>query len=265
MPINGIELAVGQAWRTRKGEEVILEAFHADEALCWSLSSGHRVNDLGRFWATSRHDSEFDLVEFRLCAPGSANEPAWLNSVCDKYASAWRQALVDGVPGAAAQMVIGLSAPVGDLASTAKVTNPKDAIGNIKLPLHLWPAEASALGSLGMLEGECKYGRNNYIAGDGVIASIYVDAAKRHLDAWFAGEENAPDTGTPHLANALASIAIIVKARAHERLIDDRDFSPSPGYRKLVDEITPHVARIKTMFADKSPRHFTIVDNKEAA
>lgn len=139
--------------------------------------------------------------------------------------------------------------------------NPKDAIGATKLPLHLFPAEAVALGCLGMLEGATKYGRNNYIAGDGVVASIYVDAAKRHLDAWFAGEECAPDTGTPHLANALATIAIVVKCQAHGKLIDDRDYTGVSGaYRRFVDGITPHVKRLQAMFADKKPRHFTIAD-----
>lgn len=146
-------------------------------------------------------------------------------------------------------------------------TNPKDAIGSVKLPLHLWPAEASALGCLGMLEGRCKYGRNNYISGDGVIASIYIDAAKRHLDAWFAGEEFAPDTGTPHLANALATIAIVVKARAHGKLIDDRDYGGHQAYRALVEELTPHVPRIQALFAEKSAivKHYTIADNQKAA
>lgn len=151
-------------------------------------------------------------------------------------------------------------------------TNPKDAIGSVKLPLHLWPAEATALGCLGMLEGRCKYGRNNYIAGDGVIASIYVDAAKRHLDAWFSGEEFNPDllftedgepaVGLSHLGNALACIAIIVKAQAHGKLIDDRDFSGAPGaYRKFVERLTPLVKKIQGKFADKAPKHYTISDN----
>lgn len=140
-------------------------------------------------------------------------------------------------------------------------TNPKDAIGAAKLPLHLWPAEATAMGCLGMLEGAEKYGRNNYVAGTGIEASNYVAAAKRHLDAWFAGEEDAHDTGTPHLGNALATIAIIVKAQANGKLIDDRDYAPTSGYRALVERLTPHVARIKNMFKDKKPRHFTINDN----
>lgn len=140
--------------------------------------------------------------------------------------------------------------------------NPKDAIGSVKLPLHLWPAEATATGCLGMLEGKLKYGRNNYVAGEGVIASIYVDAAKRHIDAWFAGEEVSSDTQNDHLGNALACLAIIVKTRAHGKLIDDRDFAPNAGYRKLVDDLTPNVKRLQVLFSDKTPRHFTIADSK---
>lgn len=145
--------------------------------------------------------------------------------------------------------------------SERRVTNPKDAVGAEKLPLHLWPSEATAMGCLGMLEGALKYGRNNFVASD-IAATTYVAAAKRHLDAWQSGEEDAPDTGTPHLANALATIAIVVKAQAHGTLVDDRDHSPRPGaYRRLVDLLTPHVGRLKKMFSDKRPRHFTIADN----
>jgi hypothetical protein len=167
-----------------------------------------------------------------------------------------------------------IHAALKTLASEKPITNPKDAIGSVKLPLHLWPAEATALGCLGMLEGRCKYGRNNYIAGEGVIASIYVDAAKRHLDAWFSGEEFNPDlvftaegepvVGLSHLGNALACIAIIVKARAHDKLIDDRDFYGSPGaYRKFVEYLTPLVKKIQGKFADKKPHHYTLNDNRE--
>jgi hypothetical protein len=141
-------------------------------------------------------------------------------------------------------------------------TNPKDAIGSVKLPLHLWPSEATALGCIGMLEGECKYGRNNYVAGDGVIASIYIDACRRHLDAWESGEDLTHDTLSPHLGNALASLAIIVKAQAHDKLIDDRNYDPTGAYRRWIEVLTPHVKRIKAMFADKKPRHWTIADNK---
>jgi hypothetical protein len=145
-------------------------------------------------------------------------------------------------------------------ANAEKPTNPKDAIGSDKLPLHLWPATATALGCIGLLNGMLKYGRSNYRA-IGARASIYVDAAKRHLDAWFEGEEVDADDGVPHLAAALACIAIVVDARASGRLNDDRQFAG--GYRKLVDGLTPHVARLKAIHSGKDPKHYTIRDSVE--
>lgn len=142
-------------------------------------------------------------------------------------------------------------------------TNPKDAIGSNKLPLHLWPAEATAVGCLGLLEGKCKYGRNNFVSGDGVIASIYIDAMKRHIEEYQAGQDYDPITGKPTLAGVLASAAILVKAEAHGKLIDDRDYSGKPNaYHLLVERLTPLVGQIKFIFAHMKPRHWTIADNK---
>lgn len=140
-----------------------------------------------------------------------------------------------------------------------KPTNPKDTIGSGKLPLHLWPTTATALGSLGLLDGMLKYGRSNFRA-IGVRASIYYDAASRHLNAWFEGEEVDPDSGLPHLAHALACLAIIVDAQAAGKLNDDR-CTPG-GYRALVTELTPHVARLKALHADKAPQHYTISEGE---
>ena len=144
----------------------------------------------------------------------------------------------------------------------SKASNPKDMIGASKLPLHLWPTTATAMGCIGLLEGMLKYGRSNWREA-GVRASIYVDACKRHLDAWFEGEEVAPDSGSPHLANALACLAILVDAQACGKLVDDRAYNGA-GYRKLVEELTPHVAHLKDLFKDKSPKHWTIADNVAA-
>lgn len=139
-----------------------------------------------------------------------------------------------------------------------KPTNPKDAIGSNKLPLHLWPTTATALGCLGLMDGELKYGRSNFRE-IGVRASIYYDAARRHLDAWFEGEDDAPDNGIPHLAHALACLAIIVDAEAAGKLNDDRMLQG--GYRALIERLTPHVSRLKQLHAGKSPKHYTIADN----
>lgn len=139
-----------------------------------------------------------------------------------------------------------------------KPTNPKDKIGSLKLPLHLWPTTATAMGCLGLLEGREKYGGQNFRAG-GVLASVYISACKRHLDAWFEGEELAPDSGVPHLANALACIAIIVDADSQGALVDDRAYS-NGGYRRLVERLTPLVSLIQAAHADKDPHHYTIQD-----
>lgn len=143
------------------------------------------------------------------------------------------------------------------LASSTKLTNPKDVIGSDKLPLHLWPASATATGCLGLLDGALKYGRSNWRVA-GVRYSIYVDALKRHVDALFEGEDTDPDSGLPHEAHALACLAIIVDAKAAGKLTDDRMYPG--GHRALVEELTPHVARLREKHFDKDPKHYTIED-----
>lgn len=135
-----------------------------------------------------------------------------------------------------------------------KYSNPKEAIGSNKMPFHLWPETATILGSLGLLDGTLKYGRSNFRAA-GVKASVYHDACRRHMDRWFEGEDTDPDSGLPHLAHALACIAIIVDAGAAGRLTDDRMYVG--GFGSMLEEMTPHVARLKAKYADKSPKHFT--------
>lgn len=139
-------------------------------------------------------------------------------------------------------------------------TNLKDALGSMKLPLALWPTTASAIGSLGILEGKVKYGLVNWRATP-VRISIYLDALQRHIDAYREGEETAPDSEVPHLGNALACIAIIVDAKTNGTLIDDRPFS-NQGYRKLIDKLTPLVREISNQYKDKKPHHFTIQDKE---
>jgi len=144
--------------------------------------------------------------------------------------------------------------------ATAKPTNPKDAIGSDKLPLHLWPTTATIMGALGLLDGALKYGRSNFRA-VGVRASIYYDAARRHLDAWFEGEDVDPDSGLPHHAHALACIAIIVDAQAAGKLTDDRMYG-GDAYRAFVRDYTEHVARLKALHAGKDPQHYTIATDE---
>jgi hypothetical protein len=140
---------------------------------------------------------------------------------------------------------------------TDKLTNPKDLVGSDKLPLHLWPETATAMGCLGCLDGMLKYGRANWRHA-GVRASIYVDAVHRHMNKWFEGEVLDPDSGIPHLSHAIACIAIIIDSEAAGKLNDDRN-TPG-GYAKLIGEITPHVKRLKELHAKRNPKHYTIKD-----
>jgi hypothetical protein len=139
-----------------------------------------------------------------------------------------------------------------------KLTNPKQTLGSDKVPFHLWPEVASILGALGCEDGMLKYGRTNWRAA-GVRASIYYDAVRRHMNAWFEGEDIDPDSGLHHFAHALASIAILADAMAAGRFNDDR--MVAGGYRAFIDAMTPEVARLKEKHSDKSPHHYTIADD----
>lgn len=139
------------------------------------------------------------------------------------------------------------------------MTNPKDMVGSSKIPIHLWPETATVMGAVGLLDGALKYGRTNWRVA-GVRASIYYDACKRHINKWFEGEDSDPDSGLPHLAHALACLAIVVDAQAAGKLNDDR--MVQGGYANLVSELTPHVARLKELHSNSSPKHFTIQDKE---
>ncbi len=141
--------------------------------------------------------------------------------------------------------------------SNEKPTNPKDMIATNKVPFHLWPETASAYGAMGFLDGALKYGRSNWRHA-GVKASIYYDAARRHLNAWFEGEDNDPQSGVPHLGHALACIAILVDAVEAKKLNDDR-MHPG-GYTGLPQRFESLVAELRARHADKSPQHYTIME-----
>lgn len=113
--------------------------------------------------------------------------------------------------------------------------NPKTVLGIVKPSLSKVPASALIYMALGFMDGARKYGAFNWRSKK-VTASIYIDACKRHLDMWFDGEELASDSKFPHLAHALACIAIIVDAKENGSLVDDR---PTPGSAaRLIEQWT---------------------------
>lgn len=105
--------------------------------------------------------------------------------------------------------------------SKANSVNPKDLIGSQKVSLSKLPAVALVHGAHAMMDGARKYGAYNWRAKK-VMASIYVDAALRHITAWFEGEELAGDSGVHHLGHAIACCGILLDAQETGNLVDDR-------------------------------------------
>lgn len=87
-----------------------------------------------------------------------------------------------------------------------------------------------------MEDGADKYGLTNWREHQ-VSASVYYNAAFRHLAAWWDGEENAVDSGVHHLGHVMACCAIILDAQYTNQLNDDRPEIPGPFSATIRDLI----------------------------
>lgn len=111
--------------------------------------------------------------------------------------------------------------------------NPKTAIGATKVPLHLVPPSASHYLAEAFENGATKYGPYNW-RDNPISVSVYYAAMKRHIDAYWDGEELASDSGVHHIAHAMACMAMLLDAKSVGTLNDDR---PTKGAAaKLQDE-----------------------------
>lgn len=131
------------------------------------------------------------------------------------------------------------------------MTNPKDRCASNRIDLSLFPPSARAYGALGMTEGDLKYGGYNYRVA-GVKASVYYAAAGRHLDRWFNGEDVDPKTKVPHLASALACIAILIDGTEQGNLNDDR---PPEQPSDLYERLESAVGHLRSTFPRASQRY----------
>ena len=138
-----------------------------------------------------------------------------------------------------------------------KPTNPKDAMGAAKLPMHLIPGTAKAAMAMAFLEGALKYGKYNWRVA-GVRASIYADAMERHLEKWKNGEDEDPVTRVPHLASIMACAAILIDSSVCGKLTDDRP--PRAPVSPYIDSLVEHVAHLKEVFKGENPHQHTIED-----
>ena len=138
-----------------------------------------------------------------------------------------------------------------------KLSNPKDSIGDKKVPLWLCSAIAMAHWAAAQFAGLVKYGAWNWRAA-GVRTSTYLSAIGRHWARYANGERCDPVDGTHHLGNIMACCAILLEAEAIGKLTDDR--SPSADLQETFTEVEAIMAKLKLLYADKQPKHWTIED-----
>ena len=145
--------------------------------------------------------------------------------------------------------------PIPKQQQDVKDTNPKDIVGTRKAPMSTIPGNVMAEIGVAMLEGACKYGRHNYrIAG--VRASVYYDGVKRHLTAWWEGEDCDPDSNLSHITKAITSLVVLRDAMIQGMCTDDRP----PRSKEFYAELNQKAAAIIDKYAELSPIHFTIED-----
>jgi len=128
---------------------------------------------------------------------------------------------------------------------TEKDTNPKDAVGVRKVPFSTIPAPVIGEIGVAMLEGARKYGRHNYRVA-GVRASVYYDAALRHLMAWWEGQDIDPDSGLSHITKALACLVVLRDAMRNEKWSDDRP----PRIADWVSELSVKASEVIDRYPD---------------
>lgn len=115
--------------------------------------------------------------------------------------------------------------------------NPKTVHGMSKPGIEGVPtAPLFEVGEV-MRLGIRKYGLTNWRQ-DPISASVYYNAALRHIMSWWDGQSIDEESGQHHLAHAVACLLIMLDARAVANLIDDRPrYGPTAA---ILENMTRH-------------------------
>lgn len=116
-----------------------------------------------------------------------------------------------------------------------KPSNPKDNVGVKKVPMHVLSSFVAMEMALGMAEGDRKYGSHNYRVA-GVRASVYYDAAMRHLMAWWEGEDTDPESGLNHITKTLSCLSVLRDSMHRGNWVDDRPPRMEDGWVAELNE-----------------------------
>lgn len=130
-------------------------------------------------------------------------------------------------------------APLASTTASIKDTNPKTIYGQAKPSIGLIPGTALLHIADAFADGAKKYGPANWRS-DPVSTSTYINAAYRHIMAYFDGREaSADDSGSHHLGHAAACLCIIMDAEEQGTLVDDRP--PSGKSPELIKRLTKKI------------------------
>ena len=133
--------------------------------------------------------------------------------------------------------------------------NPKESCGSAKPPHSCVSLAVLAELGVAMHEGARKYGRHNYRTTN-ITASIYYDACRRHLDAWFEGEDIDAESGVHHIVKAMACMAVLRDGMIQGRIYDDRPPKTPPGHwanvQRLMDELIKRKPECKEPFTEEN-------------
>jgi hypothetical protein len=150
---------------------------------------------------------------------------------------------------------------VVSLAVATKDTNPKDIIGDKKVPLWLLSTTAKIQWALAQFAGMLKYGSWNWRA-MGVRCSVYLSAMERHMEAYKNGERLDPTDRTHHLGNIMACCAILLDAEESGKLVDDRPYRLN--HRPTLAEAEATMGFLRDKYKEENPKHYTIEDSGNA-
>lgn len=174
--------------------------------------------------------------------------PGWSNSVGAKAEAALARwaglRIFDGDPNFTFESVFDYSHPkTQPTVDAVKDGNPKDNVGCKKPGLSAVPCAPLYEAGAALTYGGNKYGKHNW-RGIGVRASVYYDAALRHLMAWWEGEDIDPiehgGSGLPHLAHAIAGLMVYRDCEIAGLTTDDRPIrigNPSLRLNEVMAEI----------------------------
>lgn len=154
-------------------------------------------------------------------ASGTENSEMWLDELAKIKQMEREQAAKEWAEAAIAEREQPFIVPGTEYAGMLPDTNPKTAFGVQKPSFNCIPPVA--LIHLGAVckNGAEKYGPMNWRE-HAVSFSVYYNAILRHLFAVLDGEWTDPESGEPHLAHVMAGAAIVLDAKANDKLNDDR-------------------------------------------